>query len=212
MKFSQLTKLSLALFIGLSVMFVPPVTVKAQTTADGVKVVQENGATYLSTEVDTTVAAATHAGALRIKPIKLPTGFATNFGNWINGVLSIVMMIAALLVLFYLISAAFDWITSGGDKGQTEKARNKITAAIIGLVIVASAYAVLTLALNFLGFEDLNDVFRRSGTIQGEIPVRDPKTVGSEASPSPSASLPLLSIPSPSPSASTSTGIPTLFN
>lgn len=92
-------------------------------------------------------------------------GFAMSFGGLMNGLLSFVMVIAALLVFFYLIWGGIEWITSGGDKGQTEKARNKITAAIIGLVILAAAYAVLTLALNFLGFNDLNDVFSRRRTI-----------------------------------------------
>jgi hypothetical protein len=85
-------------------------------------------------------------------------GFATDIGTLINAVLSFVMVIAALLVFFYLIWGGIEWITSGGDKGQTEKARNKITAAVIGLVILAASYAILTLVLRFLGFNNLNDV------------------------------------------------------
>lgn len=96
-----------------------------------------------------------------------PKGFATTFQGFMNGVLSFVMVIAALLVFFYLIWGGIEWITSGGDKGQTEKARNKITAAVIGLIILAAAYAVLQLALGFLGFTDLNDVFRGAGSVQG---------------------------------------------
>lgn len=93
-------------------------------------------------------------------------GFATDFGKLINGVLSFVMVVAALLVFLYLIWGGIEWITSGGDKGKTETARNKITSAVIGLVVVAASYAILTLALNFLGFSDLNDVFR-TRTING---------------------------------------------
>ena len=51
-----------------------------------------------------------------------------------------------------------EWITSGGDKGKTESARNKITAAIIGLIVLASSWAVLMLILGFLG-TDLNQLF-----------------------------------------------------
>jgi hypothetical protein len=93
-------------------------------------------------------------------------GFATDFGRLINAVLSFVMVIAALLVFLYLIWGGIEWITSGGDKGKTESARNKITSAVIGLIVVAASYAILTLALNFLGFSDLNDVLR-TRTIQG---------------------------------------------
>jgi hypothetical protein len=102
------------------------------------------------------VAAATKITDTNVDPGK---GFATDFGGLINGVLSFVMVIAALLVFLYLIWGGIEWITSGGDKGKTEAARNKITSAIIGLIVVAASYAVLTLALNFLGFSDLNDVF-----------------------------------------------------
>jgi hypothetical protein len=93
-------------------------------------------------------------------------GFATDFGALVNGVLSFVMVIAALLVFMYLIWGGIEWITSGGDKGKTESARNKITSAVIGLIVVAASYAILTLALNFLGFSNLNEVFQ-TRTIQG---------------------------------------------
>jgi len=86
-------------------------------------------------------------------------GFATDIGSLINGALSFIMVIAALLVFLYLILGGIEWITSGGDKGKTEKARNKITAAVIGLIILAASYAILLIILNFLGFGNLGDVF-----------------------------------------------------
>lgn len=111
------------------------------------------------------VLAATRFTDTNVDPGK---GFATDFGGMINGVLSFVMVIAALLVFMYLIWGGIEWITSGGDKGKTESARNKITSAIIGLVVVAASYAILTLALNFLGFSGgLNEVFT-TRNIQGK--------------------------------------------
>jgi hypothetical protein len=97
--------------------------------------------------------------------IAKPAGFADNASGLINSVLTIVMVVAALLVFFYLIWGGIEWITSGGDKGQTEKARNKITAAVIGLIILAASYAILNLALSFLGFSGLDDVFRSANTL-----------------------------------------------
>ena len=79
-------------------------------------------------------------------------GFARSIGGLISSLLNLVMLIAALLVFAYLIWGGIEWITSGGDKGQTEKARNKITAAIVGLIVLAASYAILQLALNLLGF------------------------------------------------------------
>lgn len=100
--------------------------------------------------------------ALALDPgeeITAQKGFAKNIGSLINGVLTFVMVIGALLVFLYLILGGIEWITSGGDKSKTEKARNKITAAVVGLVILAASYAILILILNFLGFDNLGQVF-----------------------------------------------------
>lgn len=91
--------------------------------------------------------------------IVAPKGFATDIGTLINGALSFIMVIAALLVFMYLILGGIEWITSGGDKTKTEGARNKITAAVVGLIILAASYAILLIILNFLGFSDLGSVF-----------------------------------------------------
>ncbi len=132
----------------------------------------EDGIMYLTTEENQnssqqTASTATKSAFSRTQ-INLPTGFATNFSNLINGVLSFVMVIAALLVFFYLIWGAFNWITSGGDKGKIDQARQKIIAAVVGLIIVASSFAIATLVTNFLGFESFNDVFENVRTIKGE--------------------------------------------
>jgi hypothetical protein len=84
--------------------------------------------------------------------IKPGTGYATDLGSIINFVLRIVMIIAVLLVFFYLVLGGIEWITSGGEKGKTEAARNKITSAVVGLIILAASYAILTLLLSYLGF------------------------------------------------------------
>ena len=99
--------------------------------------------------------------------IEAGKGYATNISTLFSSVLNVVMLIAALLVFGFLIMGGIEWITSGGDKGKAEGARNKLTAAVIGLVIVAASYAILTLILNFLGFGDINSVFENVGTING---------------------------------------------
>ncbi len=98
--------------------------------------------------------------AYAITPIQTGTGWFTDIGVLINSVLRVVMVIAALLVFMYLILGGIEWITSGGDKGKTEKAREKITAAIVGLIVLAAAYAILTLVLKFLGFNSLDQVIQ----------------------------------------------------
>lgn len=91
--------------------------------------------------------------------IVAPKGFAQNIGSLINGALTLIMIVGAFLVLVYLILGGIEWITSGGDKSKTESAQNKITNAVIGLIILAASYAILLIVLNFLGFENIAEVF-----------------------------------------------------
>jgi hypothetical protein len=55
------------------------------------------------------------------------------------------------MVFFYLLWGGIQWLTSGGDKGKTEEAQKRITAAVIGLAIVASAWAIMRVIDAFFG-------------------------------------------------------------
>lgn len=102
---------------------------------------------------------------VKINTIEVKKGYAQDFGTMFNSMLNVVMLIAALLVFGYMIWGGIEWITSGGDKSKAESARNKLTAAIIGLVIVAASYAIVTMVVQFLGFGSFNEVFTNVGSI-----------------------------------------------
>lgn len=76
-----------------------------------------------------------------------------NIGDIVGGGLKLIMVIAALVFFFILVIGGIKWIMSGGDKAQTEAARNQITAALVGLVIVFSAWAIASLIGTFFGIE-----------------------------------------------------------
>ncbi len=78
------------------------------------------------------------------------SGFFSNSTDLVNALLKVVMVIGVLLVFAFLVMGGIEYITSGGEKGKTEAARNKITSAVIGLIILASSYAILTIILGFL--------------------------------------------------------------
>ena len=78
-------------------------------------------------------------------------GYFANFSTMLSSILNIVLTIGVIAVLLYLIWGGIEWITSGGDKGKTESARNKITSAVIGLVILVSAWAILMFVETLLG-------------------------------------------------------------
>jgi hypothetical protein len=69
----------------------------------------------------------------------------------VSGLIGFVMIIAALIFFFMLVLGGIQWMLSGGDKAGAEAARNKITAALIGLVIVFSAWAIVQLINTLFG-------------------------------------------------------------
>ncbi|KKQ85606.1 MAG: hypothetical protein UT08_C0005G0057 [Candidatus Woesebacteria bacterium GW2011_GWB1_38_8] len=71
----------------------------------------------------------------------------------ISAFVILVLIVAALVFFFMLVWGGIRYITSGGDKGQTEAARNQITAALIGLVIVFAAWAIINLIQIFFNID-----------------------------------------------------------
>lgn len=94
---------------------------------------------------------------LLAQDIKLqPGGDFSNLGNLtiggiVSGLIRLILIIAFLVFFFFLVYGGIRWIASGGDKAQTETARNQITSALIGLVIVVSAWAIVELINRFFG-------------------------------------------------------------
>lgn len=75
----------------------------------------------------------------------------SNIGQLVSALVGTLLILATLMAFLYLIIGGISWITSGGDKAGMETARNKITHAIVGLIIVGAAWAIMTLVQNFLG-------------------------------------------------------------
>ena len=70
----------------------------------------------------------------------------TTVGQVISNLLTLVFSVAIIVVLFYLIFGAFEWITSGGEKEAVGKARGRIINALIGLAILALAFLIARVA------------------------------------------------------------------
>ena len=78
------------------------------------------------------------------------------FGTLIGAFLKLILVIASLVFFFILVMGGINWILSGGDKAKTEGARNQITAALVGLVIVFAAWAIAQLIGTFFGVNIFN--------------------------------------------------------
>lgn len=80
------------------------------------------------------------------------SGFKT-LGDAVTKILTLSFIIALIVVLAMLIWGAFEWITSGGDKDAVGKARGRIINALIGLAVLAIAFALFRVAGLFLGIQ-----------------------------------------------------------
>jgi len=77
-----------------------------------------------------------------IKPINDIVGI-------IRAVIQFILVVAFVLAFVMLLIGGIRWITAGGDEKGVAGARNMITAALIGLVIVLVAYAIILLVETF---------------------------------------------------------------
>ena len=88
------------------------------------------------------------------KPRNLPTKLG-DIGGIVSTVTGAAILIAAILAFLYLIWGGIQWITSGGDQSALEAARGRITAAIVGLVIVGAAWGIFIIIQNVFGFNNI---------------------------------------------------------
>ncbi len=73
-------------------------------------------------------------------------------GRMISAIVGILLIVGFVLALFHIIFGAVAWITAGGDKNKLQQAQERITSAIIGLVVMAAIWAIMLLIGTFLGF------------------------------------------------------------
>ncbi len=72
-------------------------------------------------------------------------------GGIVTALIRLILVIAALVFFFILVIGGIRWTAAAGDKAQTEAARNQITAALVGLVIVFAAWSIIQLINTFFG-------------------------------------------------------------
>lgn len=74
-------------------------------------------------------------------------GFECVFKN----IVSVAVVLAGLAIFVMLIAGGFKYLTSGGDPKSQEQAKNTLTYAILGLVLIIAAYLILNFIATFTG-------------------------------------------------------------
>lgn len=83
-------------------------------------------------------------------------GALSNLELFISNIIGFITAIGGVFFVLYFVIGAFNWISSGGDKGKVEKARNRMINGAIGLVILVASYAIIGLLGSFIGLDLLN--------------------------------------------------------
>jgi len=91
--------------------------------------------------LDETVSAGNLSGAFNVAGVDQHGAgqfLSTKVGQMVGSIISFIGVLLLILVVY----AGFLWMTATGNEKKTETAKNILTSAIIGLIIVLSAYAI----------------------------------------------------------------------
>lgn len=95
--------------------------------------------------------------------IDYPPGFDPAIGS-IGGIISkaipYIFSFAGLALLLMLIMAGFDLLTSAGDAKKLEMGKQRLTYAILGILIIIVAYWIVQIAGKIFGVVEIQSVFK----------------------------------------------------
>lgn len=88
-------------------------------------------------------------------------GFASQgVGYIISSALTFVLAIAGFLLLIYLIYGGFTLMTSAGDPAKMKSAKEILTRAVVGFVIIFVAYWLIQIIGIAFGITEIRDTFK----------------------------------------------------
>jgi hypothetical protein len=82
--------------------------------------------------------------------VKQRGAFYTSLEGIIGQVVTVVLGLVGIVFFLMMLYAGFLWMTARGAQDQVKKAKDMIAAAIIGLMLVVSAYAIATFVITNL--------------------------------------------------------------
>jgi len=77
---------------------------------------------------------------------------AEGISKFLSNLVILIYIVAAVVLIFMLLWGAFDWMISEGNKEKLQAAQNKIISAIVGILLFAVAFAIISILGQFTGF------------------------------------------------------------
>lgn len=75
----------------------------------------------------------------------------------VSSVIGFMTVVAGIWFLFQILYSGYEWTSAGGDTKKIAGARERITHAFMGFVIVVGAWSLLAVAGQFFGYNTLVD-------------------------------------------------------
>jgi Zn-dependent protease with chaperone function len=68
----------------------------------------------------------------------------------ISRIINVALGLLGIVAVVIVLSGGFKWMVAGGDEGKVDEAKKLITAGVIGLAIILSAYAIAQFVITSL--------------------------------------------------------------
>jgi hypothetical protein len=75
--------------------------------------------------------------------------------QFVVNIMNFILAISGTLVLLMFLYGGFTWLTSAGNSDAVSRGRGAMTAAVVGLVIIFSSYAIIVFVVTVLTDEEL---------------------------------------------------------
>ncbi|OGD83784.1 hypothetical protein A2165_01210 [Candidatus Curtissbacteria bacterium RBG_13_40_7] len=91
--------------------------------------------------------------------LAIPNLAGRSVGEIIGVLIPYIYGIVGFLLLLYAVSAGYQILTSGGGPKALVQAKDKITNAIVGFIIMFSSYWIVQLLARILRLQKIIDIF-----------------------------------------------------
>ncbi len=76
--------------------------------------------------------------------------------KFLSNLIGVITLLGGLFFIVYFFIGAFKWITSGGDSGKVEEARNRMLQATLGLIVMVISYSLIGIIGSVIGLDLIN--------------------------------------------------------
>lgn len=82
-----------------------------------------------------------------------------DIGAVIVSLLDIILAFAGMAFLLMMLSAGFTFLTSTGDPKKVEMAKQRLTNAVIGFILIIAAFWIVQIAGRIFGIDEIVEIF-----------------------------------------------------